>query len=190
MAMRTVQAVSIKNYQDSKSLVYRDFPRIAFPQKPSMSNRATVALALIAASLCLTAYNPGESEKPTETVTVTKDSSSSTQTSESATPSSTSSKETDSKSTQKSSEKTDSRHLGYTGAPTGDPTPINKNIARCAKSSEGLYEQGTTWFTDGTTGWTQYCSNIFYDGPATYSQPTQQPTAPTAEYTEPTTQND
>lgn len=155
-----------------------------------MPNRASIALALTAAALCLTACNPGESEKPTETVTVTKDSSSSTQSSESTAPSPTSGTETDSKPTKKSSEQTDSRHLGYTGAPTGDPTPINKNISRCAKSSEGLYEQGTTWFTDGTTGWTQYCSINFYDGPATYSEPTQQTTGPTSEYTEPTTQND
>ena len=60
---------------------------------------------------------------------------------------------------------TGARHTGYTGAPTGDPTPIDKSIARCAKSSEGLYEQGTTWFTDGTSGWTQYCSDNFHDGP-------------------------
>ena len=68
-------------------------------------------------------------------------------------------------------------HMGYTGAPTGDPTPINKSIARCAKSSEGLYEQGTTWFTDGTSGWTQYCSNNFHDGPPPVYEP-QEPYAP------------
>lgn len=72
--------------------------------------------------------------------------------------------------------------MGYTGAPTGDPTPINKSIARCAKSSEGLYEQGTTWFTDGTSGWTQYCSNNFHDGPPPVYEP-QEPYAPPAQNT-------
>lgn len=88
-----------------------------------------------------------------------------------------------------SSEKNESKtpttsagHTGYTGAPTGDPTPINKSIARCAKSSEGLYEQGTTWFTDGTSGWTQYCSNNFHDGPPPVYEP-QEPYAPPAQNT-------
>lgn len=53
---------------------------------------------------------------------------------------------------------------GYAGTPNGEPTAINKTISHCAKSSQGLYEQGTTWFTDGTSGWTQYCANNFYDG--------------------------
>ena len=53
--------------------------------------------------------------------------------------------------------------MGYTGAPIGDPTPINKTIARCAKNSEGLYQQGTTWFTDGTSGWTQTCAGLYWD---------------------------
>lgn len=73
-------------------------------------------------------------------------------------------------------------HMGYTGAPTGDPTPINKSIARCAKSSEGLYEQGTTWFTDGTSGWTQYCSDNFHDGPPPVYEP-REPYTPPAENT-------
>lgn len=88
-----------------------------------------------------------------------------------------------------SSEKNESKtpttsagHTGYTGAPTGDPTPINKSIARCAKSSEGLYEQGTTWFTDGTSGWTQYCSNNFHDGPPPVYEP-QEPYTPPAQNT-------
>ncbi|MFC3848760.1 hypothetical protein ACFORJ_01060 [Corynebacterium hansenii] len=77
---------------------------------------------------------------------------------------------------------TPSGHMGYTGAPTGDPTPINKSIARCAKLSEGLYERGTTWFTDGTSGWTQYCSNNFYDGPPPVYEP-REPYIPPAEDT-------
>lgn len=51
---------------------------------------------------------------------------------------------------------------GFTGAPEGDPTPLpGKTIARCATSEEGMYQQGTTWFTDGTTGWTETCAAQF-----------------------------
>lgn len=56
-------------------------------------------------------------------------------------------------------------HMGYTEFPDGPPTPIHKTIARCAKMSDRLYEPGTTWFTDGTSGWTQYCFDNFYDVP-------------------------
>lgn len=77
---------------------------------------------------------------------------------------------------------TQAGHMGYTGAPTGDPTPINKTIARCAKSSEGLYEQGTTWFTDGTSGWTQYCSDNFHDGSPPAYEP-REPYTPPAQNT-------
>lgn len=57
-------------------------------------------------------------------------------------------------------------------------TGQNKTISHCAKSSQGLYEQGTTWFTDGTSGWTQYCANIFYDGPSTNTAPKPQNNEP------------
>ncbi|WP_295624175.1 hypothetical protein [uncultured Corynebacterium sp.] len=51
---------------------------------------------------------------------------------------------------------------GYTGAPQGEPTPLpGKTIASCASAADGLYEQGTTWFTDGTTGWTETCAAQF-----------------------------
>lgn len=65
----------------------------------------------------------------------------------------------------------DDRPLGLTDRQFGEPTRINKAIARCATRSEGLYEQGTTWFTDGTTGWTTYCSNRYNDGPPPASTP-------------------
>lgn len=59
----------------------------------------------------------------------------------------------------------DTRPRGLTDRQRGEPTPINSTISRCARSSEGLYEQGTTWFTDGTSGWTEQCSATFWDGP-------------------------
>lgn len=48
--------------------------------------------------------------------------------------------------------------LGFTEAPgVADPTPMNKTIASCGDSS--LHETGTTFFTDGTSGWTQQCAD-------------------------------
>lgn len=82
---------------------------------------------------------------------------------------------------------TDNRPTGLTDRQSGEPTPIDKTIARCAKRSEGLYEQGTTWFTDGTTGWTTYCAGRFNDGPPPAPVPAWTP-EPT--YTEPATPGD
>lgn len=44
---------------------------------------------------------------------------------------------------------------GFTGAPNGAPTAINKTISYCMNGPE--YQPGTTMFTDGTTGWTTQC---------------------------------
>lgn len=33
----------------------------------------------------------------------------------------------------------------------------NKVVSHCG--THGIEEMGTTWFTDGTTGWTQYCTD-------------------------------
>ncbi|MFV8395325.1 hypothetical protein [Corynebacterium hindlerae] len=46
--------------------------------------------------------------------------------------------------------------IGFTGAPTGAPTEINKTISYCMEGPE--YQPGTTMFTDGTTGWTTQCA--------------------------------
>ncbi|WP_448852045.1 hypothetical protein [Corynebacterium sp. 335C] len=81
----------------------------------------------------------------------------------------------------------DDRPVGLTDGNFGEPTRINKTIARCAKQSDGVYEVGTTWFTDGTSGWTTYCADRFYDGPPpadtwepepTYEEPAYDDTAP------------
>lgn len=45
---------------------------------------------------------------------------------------------------------------GFTGPPGSQPTPMpDKRISHCAGSGG---EPGTTYFTDGTTGWTTYCA--------------------------------
>ncbi|MFD4932666.1 hypothetical protein ACFWMS_28190 [Peribacillus butanolivorans] len=48
--------------------------------------------------------------------------------------------------------------IGFTGAPIGDPQPlVGKVIDYCMEYP--TYQNGTTMFTDGTTGWTQQCAN-------------------------------
>lgn len=48
--------------------------------------------------------------------------------------------------------------IGYTGAPGHSaPAPMDKTIASCG--SADMYQRGTTFFTDGTSGWTQQCAN-------------------------------
>lgn len=47
--------------------------------------------------------------------------------------------------------------IGFTGAPGRDtPGPLDKTISHCGDPS--LHQTGTTFFTDGTTGWTETCS--------------------------------
>lgn len=133
-----------------------------------MNRRFALALATITPLLMLVACADGDSEPQTVTETTTV--------SESETESTSSSAESSETAAATTTASQDNRPRGYTGAPTGDPTPLNRTIARCAKSSEGLYERGTTWFTDGTSGWTEYCSNNFYDGPPPVYEPQPQNT--------------
>lgn len=47
--------------------------------------------------------------------------------------------------------------MGFTGAPGIDPIrPLDKTISHCGDPM--MYQTGTTFFTDGTTGWTETCS--------------------------------
>ncbi|WCZ36957.1 hypothetical protein CHEID_07120 [Corynebacterium heidelbergense] len=48
--------------------------------------------------------------------------------------------------------------IGFTEAPgQAQPSAMNKTIARCGEP--GMYQRGTTFFTDGTSGWTVQCAN-------------------------------
>lgn len=48
--------------------------------------------------------------------------------------------------------------IGVTGAPGQEaPQVMDKQIASCGDPS--IHETGTTFFTDGTSGWTQQCAS-------------------------------
>ena len=48
--------------------------------------------------------------------------------------------------------------VGFTEAPGhGSPTPMNKTISSCGDPM--MHQPGTTFFTDGTSGWTQECAD-------------------------------
>lgn len=48
--------------------------------------------------------------------------------------------------------------IGFTEAPGAtQPTPMEKTIESCGDVS--LHETGTTFFSDGTSGWTQQCAD-------------------------------
>ena len=48
--------------------------------------------------------------------------------------------------------------IGMTEAPgAAQPTEMNKTIQSCGEV--GMHETGTTFFTDGSTGWTEQCSS-------------------------------
>ncbi|MGP9725514.1 hypothetical protein ACT3SZ_16045 [Corynebacterium sp. AOP40-9SA-29] len=52
---------------------------------------------------------------------------------------------------------TDDPVIGFTGAPGVDhPRVLDKQIASCGDPQ--LHETGTSFFTDGTSGWTEQCS--------------------------------
>ena len=53
--------------------------------------------------------------------------------------------------------------IGMTGAPGHDtPRPLNKTIASCGGD---IHQRGNTFFTDGTSGWTQQCSDAWTPPP-------------------------
>ena len=48
--------------------------------------------------------------------------------------------------------------IGFTEAPSAaQPSPMEKTIESCGDVS--LHETGTTFFSDGTSGWTQQCAD-------------------------------
>lgn len=61
-----------------------------------------------------------------------------------------------------------------------EPSGMNKTVASCGDPS--LHETGTTFFTDGTSGWTQQCANkMMAQQPAATPEPAPTPAAPATE---------
>lgn len=49
------------------------------------------------------------------------------------------------------------------GAPDCEPKVLDKEIERCATADEyDIDQRGKTWFTDGTTGWTERCAAEYF----------------------------
>ena len=67
--------------------------------------------------------------------------------------------------------------IGYTGAPGVDhPHLLNKTISSCGNPN--LYQTGTTFFTDGTSGWTQHCATQIASQSNHYQAPPQRMATP------------
>lgn len=65
--------------------------------------------------------------------------------------------------------------VGFTEAPgQATPTPMDKIVESCGDVN--IHERGTTFFTDGTSGWTQECADQMIPAPAQqfYAPPVQE----------------
>lgn len=70
--------------------------------------------------------------------------------------------------------------VGFTEAPgAAEPSIMDKVIDHCGDPA--IHERGTTFFTDGTTGWTQECSDTMVIAPAV--QPAMQAPQPATDTT-------
>lgn len=81
-------------------------------------------------------------------------------------------------------ESTSARPTGYTEAPgQAEPSEMIKTVASCGDPA--LHETGTTFFTDGSSGWTQQCaSQMMAQQPAATPEPAPAPAAPSPEQQE------
>lgn len=114
---------------------------------------AATAVALLTLSGCASGDDDQAPATVTETVT-----SSSTTTSE------TSSTEETSTSASAAAAAEDECLVGSMGQPQfSGTTCLDKTVASCG--DPGLHETGTTFFTDGTSGWTQTCANQMMAAP-------------------------
>lgn len=137
-----------------------------------MHSRITVVLAALSLPL-LTATACGSDDPVVDVVTTTVPASTSATTSE------TSASTTTHVSTPTSTEQPEATPAaaacgayGYTGAPGSEsPRCLDKQIASCGDAS--IHQMGTTFFTDGSSGWTQTCQDTMA---ATHVPPAPAPT--------------
>lgn len=106
-----------------------------------------------------TSTSSSSSTSTSQTSSKTTSSSSSTDaTSENSSENSTSVTRKPQQQSQNKPTTTSSGPVGYTEAPgQAEPSVMNKTIQSCGDPS--IHEVGTTFFTDGTSGWTQQCAN-------------------------------
>lgn len=138
------------------------------------SRFASILAAAVLPLMLLSACSPGDTEPEAVTITQTVQPSTPTSSSE---PSSTTANVTPSPASTAASQTAAAPAVdtcgavGYQGAP-GQESPhcLGKEIASCGTAD---HQTGTTFFTDGTSGWTQTCQDQML---ATYVPP---PPAPT-----------
>lgn len=114
-----------------------------------------------------TSKSSPSSSKPTE--------SASESSSSKARPTPTREQTTESASAPSGGESTSARPTGYTEAPgQAAPSEMNKTVASCGDPA--LHETGTTFFTDGSSDWTQQCANqMMAQQPAAAPEPAPAP---------------
>ena len=130
---------------------------------PSSSSSSTSSTSKSSPSSSKPAESSTESESPSST----------------ARPNPTREQTTESAPAPSGGESTSARPTGYTEAPgQAAPSEMNKTVASCGDPA--LHEIGTTFFTDGSSGWTQQCANqMMAQQPAAAPEPAPAP-APAA----------
>ena len=143
-----------------------------------MHSRYVTALATVMLPFLLTACGSNQTEPPQDT---TVHAPSATTTTEASPPTASSSTPTSSPVETTAAEETPVADtcgaVGYQGAPGHEsPHCLGKQIAPCGSSE---HQTGTTFLTDGTSGWTQTCQDQML---ATYVPPPPVPTFDQEEY--------
>lgn len=144
-----------------------------------MRSRIATALAAIALPLLtLSACSSGESEPVEVPVTSTVQSSTASSSVAASTTATTASPTSSSQAPAPAAPVADTcGAVGYTGAPGHEsPHCLGTQIASCGTSN---HQTGTTFFTDGTSGWTQTCQDQML---ANYAPPPPAPTFDQDEY--------
>lgn len=121
-----------------------------------MRSPVNAVLAVLAVPLlALAGCGAQEQETVLETVTTTVPPSSTSETTESSSPTS--------EAPADAAAGGECGAWGFTGAPGQEaPHCLDKQIASCG---DATMQTGTTFFTDGTSGWTQYCQDQMVANP-------------------------
>ncbi|MBC2681127.1 hypothetical protein [Corynebacterium anserum] len=121
--------------------------------------RRTLIIAVFVAIPFATACNSANTAAPkSDTSALPTTASSSQPSSSKAHPNPTLRQTAESTSVSRADDPASTSPTGFTEAPgQATPSKMNKTIASCGDPA--LHEAGTTFFTDGSSGWTQQCAN-------------------------------